>query len=124
MSMWRIISILAILALPLAGPGMPAVVAMIACARTAYIGPRTSVVYDMFGALLGVELIYGIPLGTVSLAYLTAAIALVILQRFLVLSPWPLGGQWHMMDGVRIVCISVGLYGAMWCSGVVIERLI
>ncbi len=124
MNILRIMSILAVIVLPIAGSGMLTVVIIIACARTAYMGTRASVVYDMFGALLCVELIYGVPLGTISFAYLAAAMILGILQRFLVLPPWPSGERGTVGDAVRVTLIALGLLVLVESIGRVLDRLV
>lgn len=106
----NIVLALFLLALPLAGPGALFVVLAVIAAVTAYHGPRSNVVYGCTAILLAIELLYGLDLGILSLAYLITAFLVLAFQRVVALTPWRSFDGWRWSDALRTAGGAVGIF--------------
>jgi hypothetical protein len=138
----NIVLVLLLVALPLAGPGAFFVVLAIATTITAYHGPRSNVVYGCTALLLAIEMIYGLDLGMLSLAYLVAALLLIAFQRMIAFTPWKNADGWRLADALRTAGVAGGMFllavgiqlrgswsvlwptEAAWIAGVIVVCLI
>ncbi|MCC6405101.1 MAG: hypothetical protein IT405_01805 [Candidatus Yanofskybacteria bacterium] len=109
---------------PLAGPGASWILVVLVATVLAYDGPTDSVVYGTLALLCGVELVYGIPLGVLSLAYAIAVVCVVLVSRFVSLTPWVSQDGWRVGDVVRTFVCALGVFSIMAVGGVGVSVLI
>lgn len=81
---------------------------VIAVASTAvmYWGARTPVVYTIVLLLVGVEVLYGGDVGSVSGAFVVTVAVLALLRRVISIQPWAAREGWGIGDLLRTVALS------------------
>lgn len=109
---------------PIIGPGWVGIIVAAVAVMTAYVGLRGTTVYGMLAVLLGVELIYGLDVGVLSLSYITAVLLLAVVGRVIAISPWTSVGGWLAGDAVRVFVTACGLFAVMTASGVAIGHVL
>lgn len=89
---------------PILNSSVSGMVVVISCGvLLAYDGLTTERIMGSFIFLLGMELVWGIDLGTWSLAYLIAALALLLTSRFITFMPRSYHEQWLWSLFARVV---------------------
>lgn len=104
----------------LAGPGASWLLVVLAAIVLAYDGPTDAAVYGMLALLVGVELIYGIPLGVLSIAYAAAVACFVLAGRFVSLAAWASLDGWRVGDILRTLICGLILFCIMAVVGVAV----
>ncbi len=122
--MKRTLAIIALLVVPVFGPGMIPAVVVLVCAYTAYTGPRKDIVPMLTGVLLGIELLYGADIGVLSFAYLTSAFFLIVLERFFSLIPWSIQRGWDPLDAFRTFIVTLCLLMVSRVGGIVLGHVL
>lgn len=112
------------LAAPIAGPGALLVVSAIAASLTAYEGLRSGTVYGMLATLFAVEVLYGLDVGVLSLAYMTAVLLLSLVRRVMTVAPWVSADGWHASDALRAFFVACGIFAVMASSGVMVGHFL
>jgi hypothetical protein len=122
--MKRILGICVLLCTPLLGHGALYVVLAFLCARTVYQGLRAGIVYGTVAVLAGIELLYGLDVGVLSLAYLTATLLVTALRRFIALPPWTAQRGWRLLDAFQAVMMAYLFYWMARISGILVGYIV
>ena len=122
--MKRAIGIMCLLILPAFGPGALSLMIAVVSAITAYQGFRANMVYGMVAIFLGVELLYGFDIGTLSLSYLTAALIITVVRRFVTIPAWAARRGWRPLDGVQAVIVAYALFWMVQMGNLLIEHFV
>lgn len=116
----NIVVIILILIVPLAGPGSLALVLAAAAAVTAYEGLDAHTVYSLTATIVGVELLYGLDIGVLSLSYVIAVFVFMLLRRVISIPPWIASRGWRPGDALRVLAVACVMYAIMASCGVIV----
>lgn len=120
----NIVGIFLMLIAPVAGSGWVIFILATVAAVTSYRGLHRHTVYGLLAVLFGIELIYGLDVGILSLSYLAAVLVLALVRRLIVIPPWISIGGWHASDALRAYVVACGLYAVMASGGVMVAHFL
>ena len=95
---------------PLCGSGSVNFMLIIVSAVCAYDGLHGATVYGIMGALIVTELIYGMDVGVISVAYMIAVLLIASLSRIVTIAPTSSELGWHVVAGARSFIIACGFF--------------
>ncbi|MEK9209056.1 MAG: hypothetical protein AAB910_03200 [Patescibacteria group bacterium] len=120
----NIFGIFLMLIAPVAGPGWAVFVIAAVATVTSYRGLHRHTVYGLLAVLFGIELIYGLDVGVLSLSYLAAVLVLALVRRLIVIPLWISAGGWHASDALRAFSVACGICAVMASGGVMAAHLL
>lgn len=122
--MKRMLGIIALLCLPVLGSGALLIVVASVSALTAYQGLRAGIVYGMVAVLVGIELLYGIDIGVLSLSYLTAVLVVTLMRRFIALPAWASQRGWRPLDALQAAVLAYALFWMLQAGSIFVEHFV
>jgi hypothetical protein len=109
---------------PVFGAGAVAFIFVLISSLFAYDGPNRHTVYGVLGVLIGIELLFGMDVGVLSVSYSITVLLFMLAGRFITIPAWSAVSGWDIADAVRALVVAGVFYTCISLCAVIVGTML